>query len=50
MVNDSFHGSAEIIQAIETQNQTLLQQAQRDLVAGDAAAAEFNKAMGISSP
>ena len=50
MVNDYFNGSAEIIQAIETQNQTLLQQAQRDLVAGDAAAAEFNKAMGISSP
>ena len=50
MVNNYFNGSAEIIQAIETQNQSLLQQAQRDLQAGDAAAAQFNKAMGISSP
>lgn len=50
MVQDYFNGSAEIIQAIVDQNQSLLQQAQRDLVAGDAAASQFNRAMGISSP
>ena len=50
MVQDYYNGSAEIIQAIVDQNQSLLQQAQRDLVAGDAAAAQFNKAMGITSP
>ena len=50
MINDYYNGSAEIVQAIDTHNQALLQQAQHDLEAGDSAAAEFNKAMGISSP
>lgn len=50
MINDYFNGSSEIVQAIQSHDQSLLQQAQRDLVAGDAAAAQFNKAMGISSP
>lgn len=50
MVNDYFNGSAEIIQAIVARNQSLAEQANRDLAAGDAAAAQFNKAMGISSP
>jgi hypothetical protein len=50
MINDYFNGSGDIIQAIETHNQALLPQAQRDLVAGSSAATEFNKAMGINSP
>lgn len=50
MINDYFNGSSEIIQAIQNHDQSLLQEAQRNLVAGDAAAAQFNKAMGISSP
>jgi hypothetical protein len=50
MINDYFNGSAEIIQGMRTGNSSLLQQAQRDLQAGDAASREFNKAMGISPP
>ncbi|HVA76197.1 MAG TPA: hypothetical protein VNF71_16715 [Acidimicrobiales bacterium] len=50
MINDYFNGSSEIIQAVQTHDQSLLLQAQRDLVAGDRAAAAFNKAMGINSP
>lgn len=50
MINDYFNGSAEIIQAINTQNATLVPQAERDLQAGNKASARFNSAMGISSP
>lgn len=50
MINDYFNGSAEIIEAIVNHNQSLLDQALRNLNAGDAAATQFNKAMGISPP
>lgn len=50
MINDYFNGSAEIIQAINSQDRSLIPQAERDLQAGSRAAARFNSAMGISSP
>ncbi|MGH9115931.1 MAG: hypothetical protein ACRDWW_08900 [Acidimicrobiales bacterium] len=49
MLNDYVTGSSEIVQAFATQSQALLLQAERDLKAGDTAAGQFDRAMGITS-
>ncbi|MGH9057314.1 MAG: hypothetical protein ACRDYY_15865, partial [Acidimicrobiales bacterium] len=50
MLNDYVAGSSEIVQAFATQSQSLLLQAESDLKAGDTAAGQFNRAMGITGP
>jgi hypothetical protein len=50
MLNDYVNGSTEIVQAVATRNAPELNQAQRDLQAGDQAAERFNQAMGIPTP
>jgi hypothetical protein len=50
MLQDYITGSGEVIQAAQTQNRAELNQAQAILGAGDAAARQFNRAMGITSP
>jgi hypothetical protein len=50
MLNDYVNGSTEITQAVATRNTQELDQAQRDLAAGDQAAHAFNQAMGIPTP
>lgn len=50
MLNDYTNGSSEIIQGAATQNAGELQQANRNLQAGDQAAHRFNQDMGIPTP
>ena len=50
MINNYYNGSAEIVQGIRTSNQPLISRAERDLAAGDRAAAQFNRDMGVSPP
>ena len=49
MINDYYNGSAEIVQGVRTGNQALISRALRDLTAGDTAARQFDRAMGLSS-
>ncbi|HEX4863215.1 MAG TPA: hypothetical protein VFV02_04030, partial [Acidimicrobiales bacterium] len=50
MINNYYNGSAEIVQGIRTGNQPLIARAEQDLTAGDNAAAQFNREMGVSPP
>jgi hypothetical protein len=50
MINNYYNGSAEIVQGVRSGNQALIARAERDLGAGDRAAAEFNRKMGVSPP
>jgi hypothetical protein len=47
MLNNYVNGSSEVIQAVDNRNTLELNQAQRDLAAGDQAAQRFNQAMGL---
>jgi hypothetical protein len=47
MLNNYVNGSSEVIQAVDNRNARELNQAQRDLAAGDLAAQRFNQAMGL---
>jgi hypothetical protein len=47
MLNNYVNGSSEVIQAVNNRDTQELNQAQRDLVAGDQAAQRFNQAMGL---
>jgi hypothetical protein len=47
MLNNYVNGSSEVIQAVDNRNTQELNQAQRDLAAGDQAAQRFNQAMGL---
>lgn len=49
MINDFYNGSTEILQAVQSKNQTLLTQAERDVAAGYQAAGEFDRSMGLRS-
>jgi hypothetical protein len=50
MLQDYVTGSADLLQAVQTRNQSELQRAEAVLGAGDAAAHQFNQAMGLTSP
>lgn len=50
MINNYYNGSGEIVQGLRTGNQSLISRAERDLAAGDRAAALFNREMGVSPP
>ena len=50
MINNYYNGSGEIVQGIRTGDQALIGRAERDLAAGDRAAAQFNRQMGVSPP
>ena len=47
MLNNYVNGSSEVIQAVDDRDTQELNQAQRDLAAGDQAARRFNQAMGF---
>jgi hypothetical protein len=47
MLNNYVNGSSEVIQAVNSRDTQELNQAQRDLAAGDQAAQRFNQAMGF---
>jgi hypothetical protein len=47
MLNNYVNGSSEVIQAVDNRDTQELNQAQRDLAAGDQAARRFNQAMGF---
>jgi hypothetical protein len=47
MLNNYVNGSSEVIQAVDNRDAPELNQAQRDLAAGDQAAKRFNQAMGF---
>jgi hypothetical protein len=49
LINDYYNGSSEIVQGVRTANQGLITRALRDLAAGNSAAREFDRAMGLSS-
>jgi len=50
MINNYYNGSAEIVQGIRGGDQALIGRAERDLAAGDRAAVQFNRDMGVSPP
>ena len=50
MLNNYYNGSAEIVQGIRSGDQALIARAEQDLAAGDRAAAQFNRKMGVRSP
>ena len=49
LINDYYNGSSEILQGVRTDNQGLINRALRDLAAGNSAAREFDRVMGLSS-
>ena len=48
LINDYYNGSSEILQGVRTANTGLINRALRDLAAGNSAAREFDRVMGLS--